>query len=112
MFEHRSRTLPIYQASFDGELLFVLCLLAPDDPRIPNLWRNQTLQQLLKQPLMSSYRIRATYLYVHEEQRTEAQDLLAKGFAAAVKQVPNAGDSKTETKLNRYLWRLWGLGEA
>lgn len=98
--------VPILVAGVAGELLAVLCLLTPADPRIAELWQDKTLQQLLRQPLMGNYRIKALYQKSIMQDSAAATGLLTTALNAQDK-MPTAGDAEMETKLCSYLLKHW-----
>lgn len=97
---------PVFVAGITGELLALLCLTDPNDLRIPELWQDKTLQQLLRQPLMGNYRIKGIYEKTIKNDPEAAKKLLEKALTLQEK-MPTAGDAKMEEKLIGYLLNCW-----
>ncbi len=87
-------------------MLALLCLTDPNDLRIPELWQDKTLQQLLRQPLMGNYRIKGIYEKTIKNDPEAAKKLLEKALTLQEK-MPTAGDAKMEEKLIGYLLNCW-----
>lgn len=84
----------------------LLCLLAPTDPRIATLWQTPRLQQLLQQPLMGTFRLKALHAKVVEKDDIKAIQLLQEGLTKKDK-MPTFGEAKLEEKLLRHLLTCW-----
>lgn len=97
---------PHYQGAIAGELMGLLCLLAPTDPRIATLWQTPQLQQLLQQPLMGTFRLKALHAKVVEKDDIKAIQLLQEGLTKKDK-MPTFGEAKLEEKLLRHLLTRW-----
>lgn len=102
LWERKEELISIYLLELKKEMLFSLCLTAPNDERIPQIWTDKKVKAALKQPLMGSKRVEAAYTYFIEKDSASALTLIEAGKNLAYR-APNPGVAKMEGLLLDWL---------